>query len=62
MKVNILLMIFQAVVIKSLANSYHNDNGCQFRYDASSLEDDSDYQFDGSGTDAYDIGGNVRVC
>lgn len=62
MKCLILLMVFEAVVTSSLA---YGDNGCTgFNYDASSLEDDSDYQFDdGSATssNSYNIGGNDCV-
>ena len=60
MRVNVLMMILLAAVIKSLAHSHHGDNGCLFsRDDPSSLEDDSDYQLDSSGSEVYDIGGNL---
>ena len=58
MKLILLLVTFQTAVINSLGYSRHGDNACKrFAYDASSLEDDSDYQVDGSGSNNYDIGG-----
>ena len=62
MKLVILLVIFQTAVTNSLGYSRYGDNGCTgFTYDASSLEDDSDYQVDASGNGDYDIGGNVMT-
>ena len=58
MGLTILLIIFQTAVITSLANGYYGDSGCTgFTYDTSSLEDDSDYQVDASGSNNYDVGG-----
>lgn len=59
-KLILLLVTFQTAIINSLGYSHHGNNGCKgFAYDASSLEDDSDYQVDGSGSDNYDVGGTV---
>lgn len=60
MKLGVLLMVFQATLTSYLVDSLHGDHDCQFTYDASSLEDDSDYPLGGSGAN-YDIGGNI-VC
>lgn len=62
--ISILLIILQAAVMKSLAYRRPSIDDCQFTYDASSLMDDSDYQVDGSGSDAYTIGGNnaLDIC
>ena len=58
MKLILLLVTLLTAVINSLGYSRYGDNGCKgFINDASSLEDDSDYQVDGSGSNNYAIGG-----
>lgn len=64
MKNCVLLMTFQAFVMNSVVFGYHGNKGCtRFIDDTSSLEDDSDYQLDGSGSviSHYDVGGIMMI-